>query len=270
MNNALDIAKTRIMFEIPYEILTRAFLNGEPWEASYPLEEMIAHKVIRTRVYKDVNIFGGKTKHIVLEQRFREYLQRTPADSRMNTGPYSLYRIPAEEREFCPIIEVHNLTFRGNYAGYVPNTNNWTGGRTFATMGQAILQSHTFSDSPPRPNVELLNGDLVRLSPSQHSAITWVLECRIAYDQQFTNLNTSAMDTFANLCVAATKAYIYNKMVIPMGRAHIESGYELGEFKSIIDSYSDAITRYQELLNDFAGAVMLDPRRLESILPYLI
>lgn len=270
MNNALDIAKTRILFEIPMEILTRAFMDGEAWEASYPIEEMIAHKVIRTRVFKDTNIFGGKSKQIVLLQQYRERMDWNISDTYMNTGPYSLYRIPIEEREGCPIVEVHNLTFRGNYAGYVPNANGWTGGVNIATLGQAVLQSHTFADSPPRPNITLLSGDLVRLSPSQHSAITWVMSCRIAYDHEFTNLNTSAIDTFANLCVAAVKAYIYNKLVIPMGRAYVQSGYELGEFKSIVDSYSDAITRYQELLTDFSGAVMLDPTRLEGLLPYLI
>lgn len=270
MNNVLDIAKTRIMFEIPREVLEHAFREGETWEASYPIEEMIMHKVIRTRVYKDTNIFGGHTKQIVLLPEYRERLDWTPADRYMNTGPHSLYRIPIEEREGCPIVEVHNLTFRGNYAGYVPNANGWTGGVNISTLGHAVLHSHTFADSPPRPNIKLLSGDLVRLSPSQHSLITWVMTCRIAYDHEYTNMNTSAMDTFANLCVAATKAYIYNKLYIPLGKAFVQGGYEIGEFKMVVDSYSDAITRYNELLNDFAGAVMLDPSRLENLLPYLI
>lgn len=270
MNNALDITKTRILFEIPYEILEHAFRDGEVWEASYPLEEMIMQKVIRTRVYKDTNIFGGKVKQIVLLPQYKERMDWTNADTYMNTGPYSLYRIPVEEREGCAIVEVHNLTFRGNYAGYVPNANGWAGGVNIATLGQSVLHSHTFADSPPRPNITLLSGDLVRLSPSQHSLITWVMSCRIAYDLEFTNLNTSAIDTFADLCVAATKAYIYNKLVIKLGKAFVQGGYEIGEFKAIVDSYSDAITRYRELLTDFAGASVLDPSRLEGILPYLI
>ena len=270
MNNALDIVKTRIFFEIPHEILEYAFRGSESWESTYPIEEMIMQKVIRTRVYKDTNIFGGKLKQIVLLQSYKEPMDWTPADTYTNTGRHSLYRIPPEEREGCPIVEVHNLTFRGNYAGYVPNANGWAGGRNLSTLGHAVLHSHTFADSPPRPNVMLLSGDLVRLSPSQHSMITWVMSCRIAYDHEFTNLNTSAMDTFANLCVAATKAYIYNKLVIPLGKAHVQAGYEIGEFKLIVDSYSDAITRYNELLMDFAGASMLDPARLEQILPYLV
>ena len=270
MNNALDIVKTRIFFEIPYEILDYAFRANEAWESTYPLEEIIMQRVIRTRVYKDTNIFGGKLKQIVLLPNYREQLEWTQADTYTNTGRYSLYRIPPEEREGCAIVEVHNLTFRGNYAGYVPNANGWAGGVNLATLGQSVLQSHTFSDSPPRPNITLLSGDLVRLSPSQHSMITWVMSCRIAYDQEFTNINTSAMDTFANLCVAATKAYIYNKLIIPLGKGYVQGGYEIGEFKMIVGSYSDAITRYNELLNDFAGSAMLDPDRLEQLLPYLI
>ena len=270
MNNPLDIVKSRIFFEIPREILEYAFRCGEPWEATYPIEEIIMQRVIRDRVYKDTNIFGGKTKHIVLLHSYLEHISREAADRYMNTGPFSLYRIPVEEREGCPIVEVHNLTFRGNYAGYVPNASGWAGGTNLTTLGQAVIQSHTFADSPPRPNVHLLSGDLVRLSPSQHSAITWVLSCRIAYDKEFTNLNTSAIDTFANLCVAAVKAYIYNVLVIPLGKAYVQGGYEIGEFKAIVDSYSDAITRYNELLTDFAGTLMLDSTRLEGLLPYLI
>ena len=58
----------------PYEILVIS-----PSREQHILEEIIMQRVIRTRVYKDTNIFGGKLKQIVLLTK----LQRTV---RMDSG----------------------------------------------------------------------------------------------------------------------------------------------------------------------------------------
>lgn len=270
MNNAIDIALTRLKTRIPAEILDLAFSKREVWEANFSIEQMIINKVIRGVVLKDANIFGGKHKEIVLRPEYQEKLQRTIDDGYMNTGQFSLYRIPPEAREGLQIIEVNNLTYRGNYAGYIPNAVGFSGGVNLNTLGLGVIDSHTFASSPPRPNVEVLSGDLVRLSPSQHASVVWVLQCRIAYDQDFTNLNSSALDTFADVCVAAVKMTVYNTLIIPMDKNITLSGQVLGEFKRIIDTYAEADQRYAELIDKLAGAMVLDPSRMQRLLPYLL
>lgn len=96
------------------------------------------------------------------------------------------------------------------------------------------------------------------------------MNCRIAYDENFTNLNTSALDTFADLCVEAVKMYAYNTLIIPLDKGYVESGLNIGEFKRIIDTYADSPVRYKELLSKLAGSMILDPSRLMNILPYLL
>ena len=270
MNNPIEIALVKIHSNIPEEILSYAFQKRNNHEEVYPLDEMILTKVIRYRVIKDMNIDGGKFKEILLRREYLEVMDRDFDDFYMHTGKWSLYRIPADVREDLPIAEVMNLKFRGVYAGYLPNTNGWTGGANINTLANGVLDAHTFASSPPRPNVELLSGDLVRLWPSQHSNIMWAMNVRLCYDENVTNLNTSAIEPFAMLCLYAVQAYIYNTLVITVDKAFIQGGYQIGVFKSILDSYADANQKYEEQLTQVAGATFLDPGRLNSFLQYIL
>ena len=243
MNNAIDLALTTITNEIPPDVLIYAFSQRTAEEATWSVQQMVLDKVIQDRVLKDLNVHGGKLKHIVLLPKYREHLRMDVHDAYMHTGPFSLYRIPPEEREG------------------LPNLN---------TLGQAVLDSHTFASSPPKPNVELLSGDLVKLWPAQHSIIIWVMSCSIAYDKDFTNLNNSSLETFEELCLEATKAWIYNQTIITLDRGYVEAGYEIGELKRTIDTYSDSRQRYRELRDQMAGAMGLDPVRTYELLGYIL
>lgn len=270
MNNPLDIALTRIRMRIPKELLEIVFKHRDPWEKTCSFDEMILNHVIRAYVLKEANIFGGKQKQIVLRPEYKEKLQFNVDDGYLHTGPFSLFRIPPEARDGQPLVEVHGLAYRGNYSDYIPQTAGWPGGVNLQVLGHGVIDSHTFASSPVKPNVELLSGDLVKLWPPQHSFVIWVMSCRVAYDQDFTNLHTSAIDTFAEVCVEATKMFIHTKLNIRLDEAQIQAGQEIGEIRRLIDSYSEAQQRFRELLDQLAGAMLLDPVRLQSILPYLL
>ena len=271
MTNALDVALSRVMMMIPRELLTLAFTVREPYQKTYPLEQMILEKIIKGFVRKDINNFAGKHKQIVLLPQYREKLQWNQADSYMFTGTFSLYRIPPCEREGMAIVDVEGLTYRGNYsAGHAPYTAGWTGGATEVMLGATVIDSHTGYSTPPRPDVTLLDGDLVRLRPSQHGDVVWVMSCRIGYTPDFGNLNNQSIPTFAELVVAATKLYVYNTLIVEVDKAFVESGYELSSFKMILDTYADAHDRYKELLTEMAGAAQLDPDRIYSLLRYVL
>ena len=270
MNSALEIALVKIHSTIPPEILEYAFANRELREQVVSIDEMILQKVIRYRVIKDMNIDGGKYKEILLRRSYIEPLTRNYDDNLMHTGRWSVYRIPAAVREGRPIVEVTNLKFRGAYAGYQPYSTGYIGGANITTLAQGVLDAHTFQTSPPIPNVELLSGDLVRLTPSQHHGTMWAMNCRLAYDDCLTNLNSSAIQPFADCCVLATQAYIFNTTTIMLDKAYIQNGYQVGQFKNIIDNYSDANAKYDEALKVLAAGMFLDPARLNGLLPYLV
>lgn len=270
MNSAMGITISRILYSIPREILTEVFRARDYTEATLPLEAMIINKVIRTRVIPDINVFGGKTSKVVLRPEYLEDLKFNAADDYTRTGPFSLYRIPPDERENCAIVDIHHLTYAGNYAGHYPNATGWQGGTNVPALGQAVLDSHTFASTPPRPLAELLSGDLVKLTPSQHAAVNWVMECRIGYDENVTNMSSSSVEPFANLCVAAVKAYIYNNSIIRINKAYVESGYALDEWKNIVDGYRESEQRYLELMEVMAGASVLSPDRLMTMMRYMM
>ena len=270
MNYALEIALVKIHATIPPEILEYAFSDREVRNEIVSMDDMILQKVIRYRVIKDMNIEGGKFKEILLRREYMEKLTRNYDDNLMHTGRWSIYRIPPQAREGLPIAEVMNLKFRGAYAGYQPYSNGYIGGANLTTMAQGVLDAHTFQTAHPIPNVELLSGDLVRLSPSQHHGTMWAMNCRLCYDDCLTNLNTSAIHPFADLCVLAVQAYIYVNKTIMLDKAYIQGGYPIGQFKTIIDGYAEANTKYEEAYNKLAGAMFLDPSRLNGFLPYIV
>ena len=270
MTNALEIALVKIHSSIPPEILEYAFANRELRNEVVSIDDMILQKVIRYRVLKDMNTEGGKFKEILLRHEYMEPLQRNYDDNMMHTGRWSVYRIPPVIREGRPIVEVMSLKFRGAYAGNQPYSNGYTDGANITTLAQGVLDAHTFQTAPPIPNVELLSGDLVRLYPSQHHGTLWAMNCRLAYDEFLTNLNTSAIQPFADLCVLAVKAYIFNTTTVPLDKAYIMNGYQVGQFKTIIDSYADANEKYDEAYNKLAGAMFLDPQRIQAFLPYIV
>ena len=270
MNSALEIAFVKIHSSIPPEILEYGFSDRDTRDEVVSIDEMIYKKVIHYRVMKDMNIDGGKFKEILLRREYMEKMTRNKDDVHLHTGRWSIYRIPPQARDGLPIAEVMSLKFRGAYAGYQPYSPGYVGGANLTTLAQGVLDAHTFQSAPPTPNIELLAGDLVRLWPSQHHGTMWAINCRLCYDDRLTNLNTSAIIPFADLCVLAVKAYIYNQMTVQLDKAYIQNGYQIGQFKTIIDSYADANDKYDEKYKELAGAMFLDPARLNSILPYML
>ena len=275
MTNALEVTMVRIMYSIPKDILRLAFYRRRDQDKFIPaelvtLDDLILTKVIRGRVLVDLNLMGGKPKQIVLQQAWREKIKYGPGDYDMNIGPFSLYRIPPEERDNVPIVEVTGIAYPGNLGGSSLNITGYGGGTTLGVIANAVLDSITYASSPSRPNPELLAGDLVKLYPSQHAHVNYVLNCRLCYDEHLTNLNTSAIDTFADLCVCAVKAYCYNELVIDIDRAYVEGGAEVATIGRIVESYADENTKYKELKDLMHGAAFLDPQTLEAFYRYAL
>ena len=141
MNSALEIALVKIHSSIPPEILEYTFANRELRNEVVSIDDMILQKVIRYRVIKDMNTEGGKFKEILLRREYMEPLYRNYDDNMMHTGRWSVYRIPAEEREGRPIVEVTNLKFRGAYAGYQPYTTGYIGGANVSSIFSFVVWS---------------------------------------------------------------------------------------------------------------------------------
>lgn len=265
----MDIVLTRIMYTIPVDLLKLAFFQYmKMGNRGMNIESLIETHIIKGRVLKDCNLMGGRVKSIILRYDYMETVVPIYAGYGMDIN-YTLYRIPAFERDNVPIIEVSNLTYPGPaVAGMPPAQLNF--GATVGSLAAGVLDSHTLSTAVVRPIPELLCGDLVRLIPAQYNGNEWVLNCRLAYDDQFTNLNSSAIDTLAELCVCAMKQYCYVKLAINIDRSIVEMGYDIGRIREFVDEYKEAEPRYKELLKDFSGAATLDVNRIRTLLQYAL
>lgn len=90
----------------------------------------------------------------------------------------------------------------------------------------------------------LIVDELIMPTPSSY------LRCILSMDSTFSTLARPSWKHFAKLCTLATKAYIYNELIVELDMAEIVAGHELGKIKEIIEGYSDADELYEEFYND--------------------
>lgn len=264
MHQALQQAFVNLFQTIPREILQDTF--KAPYGGS--IDQVIMSSVITSRVLPDCNLVGGKMKNITLLHEYHEQTLYGVQEDFANRGLFSIYRIPANEREGLPIVAVNGVAYPEDMSSN-PYKHYNDQGANMATLTQSVLHSHTYANVPITPTPELLEGDLVRLLPSQTVHIDWVLSVRLGYDNSFSTLNANAVFPFIQLVEHAVKNYIYNQMIIGMGQAKIMGGHELGIYRDVIQTYSDSNDKYLELLKDFKGGAVQDTQRLLTLFKHM-
>ena len=152
--------------------------------------------------------------------------------------------------------------YSGNMITY--NGYNLTGSTAGDLACQAIT-SVSGAGTLYHPTPILKEGNLVYVYPPQSAHIDWILVCRLAYDDEYSNINDSAIMPLARLIECATKIFIYNTLVLKIDAVRIEGGYEMSKFRDIVESYQDQFDRYDELLMEFRGGALLDPERMARI-----
>lgn len=257
MENAIDLALRNINHNIPLEILEVAFENDQ---RGISIEDCIHEDVIVNRILHDANIVAGKIKTIVLDPMWIKKSALPVGYMIPNTESYSIYNIPPEARENRPIASI--ISIRYPFSLYVGNqmpSGALTNSVTMQTVGSLacqVLDSQSGGNSAVMPIPHLVSGHQIKLTPVttvMTMNYTWELNCRLSYDKEFTNLTQDALIPFADLALCATKAFIYNKLVLKADKFYTTAGYEWGRMKEIVDSYAQEAERYIELRKEFSG-----------------
>lgn len=81
-----------------------------------------------------------------------------------------------------------------------------------------------------------------------------LLKCRLEYDIDFTNLTPNAVIQFSEVVLAATKAYVWTKLVVKIDQGVSLSGQEIGVIRNIIDEYAGQNDRYNVIKEEFHGS----------------
>lgn len=269
MINAVTHALKNIYASIPVEILELAF---DQKGGRRSLDDLIVSEIIEGRVRLDLSALAGQFKEIKLlpEWAIHSSIMNYNNQSTMDV-PYAVYTVPAAEREFRSIVAVLELSLPYGSSsslamGAGASHNCGFVGVHGGTFAQQQMNGITGNNNLPMPTPILLAGSKIKLTPMEFSIMRYHplhLKCRLEYDMDFTNLTPDAVIQFSEVVLAATKAYIWTKMVVKIDQGVSLSGQEIGVVRTIIDDYAGQNDRYNVLKEEFHGsAEVLDVNTL--------
>lgn len=242
-------ALTDLRFTIPLPILKKVFIeSSQRWrEKQHSLNERIMEEVVRPRVLQDCNIQYGTETFVDLSHcTYEEVNQFT-----------TIYRVPKELTQGRSIISALSVAY--GVPGYGGLAGGWNNVASTAISAGAAAMSNAAGQMPitSTANVQLIGENTVMVRDTLKVSGNLYLRCVLENDERLSHLKYKATPITKELIRYAVKSYIYNIYLIEMDQAEIQGGNELGTFKNIIESYSDAEELYQTCLKEkFARAAI--------------
>lgn len=240
--NPIIKALDEIRFEIPAEILNQTFISHEARQCGevISLDTRIREDILEKRVFVDIDLMGGTEAFIPLEPPVRHY---SP-----DLDPYTvIYHFPDEATQNRSIVQVYSVHFA--ILGYqnAGMALQYTESPSAAATRQ-VLDSAMRVPPAATSYLNLINHNTVMARYVYLPYKSAYMRVRLGNDNALSHIRAPAFHSFAELCVLAVKAYIYNKLSIPIGQAQLSGGQELGVFRERIMEYADANEMYKERL----------------------
>lgn len=249
--SAIEKALTDIKYTIPEGILKEVFKDEVALTFNRiprSLDDIIKDKVLAPRVLVDCNLVGGQIVVVDLNG----CLEYSPQ-------PYQfVFQIPmnrTQNRRIMSVLSVSYLAYSSSY--YNGNTYSLSNNNEIANLGERIFASHASVPQISTARVELIGPNTILITDNNVISPTYAARVILENDANLNNLKPRAWLSFAELCIAAVKSYIYNKMPLIMGDSYLKGGQDLGVFKDIVDSYSDSEETYKTLLKEKWGKIAL-------------
>lgn len=253
--NPITKALNELSFRIPKRILELAFLPkahyGELYRKSLvSVEYRIREEVIEARVLPDCNLVGGTEVAIPLMSVTPQYLPEFKV----------LWRIPLSLTQNRKITRVYSLVYQR--PGATIQTNYYAfGGSIYDDVGSGLIASHAPIPNISNAELQLVGENTVVCNTQIMMSPLLYLRCVVENDKELNNLPPATIPRLCKLIEFAVKSYIYNKLIIDFDKGAIAGGVELGNLTSIVESYSDSETLYQEYLDEHWRkiAILSDP-----------
>lgn len=260
---AIQKAIQEVKFAIPQEILNEVFLKREFGRTPLPvsLDTMIREKVIDARVMVDCNLLGGTQVELPLAGVTPELVDTYK----------TIYRIPMSLTQNRLISRVLSITISQS----TMMNSSYMGVEGYSQILEAAKGMMAAQAGIPIVStayIRLIAENTVLVSDYMSLPRSAFLRCFLENDSEYSQLNSMTYPHFSQLVELAVKAYIYNNAIIPMGMGQLVGGMELGRFREIIDSYSDANQMYKEYIVEKWTKVMVmdDPRSKERALRMVV
>lgn len=259
----MDIVRSAIAEvkrRINRHVLDKAFLKPNSWyqiNAQATVEDQINTLVIRPRVMFDCNLVGGITALIPLAG--------LPVDRPANN--IAIIKIPKERSYGKSIISVSNVNYYdisvtglfGSLPGFgYSNLLDGSDGSAVMSSATSVLAALDNIPITSTSNVTLIGENTIRLMDIFTMPSNSVLRCYLENDENLANIQPRSWPEFFKLVEFATKAYIYNELIVDLDTSELQGGQALGVFKSIVESYSEAEQNYQDLLKSWRAVAFMN------------
>lgn len=245
-----------IRMQIPEQILQAGFTIDEPPQvvSVTSLDEKILSKVLKKRVFRDCNVLGGIEMVIPLNNVAPIYYEYF----------YTVYRIPNDltmNREIISALNITNMPGTGLFGNGGLQYGSFSGMGTHHDIPLANVANRIGSAAAPdgvltNAHLELIGPNTVLVYANYRVLSNFGLRVIVENNPNFTNISPRSYKAFSLMCVLAVKSYIYNKLIIPLNSGILASGQDLGVFKSIVESYSEAEEEYRTYLNEKMGSIL--------------
>lgn len=256
MLTPLDHAINRIKLNIPKEILDKTFIQSNQrfraYRSAVSVDHLIRQKVIREIVLTDCNLIGANEVKVAV---LRSWCQLIDSNN-------IIVRVPKTHTQNRTITEVLNAT-------YLPQSGYLMPYGTIQAVSEMTLAQNKLLNSIRNPTIsgtidtEIVGENVIAIIGAGTVPNNLFLTVMVEYDENMSTLSRSAYGVFAQLCLLATKAYIWSNRIVLMDKAEIEGGYQLNRYTSIIEGYEDAYEQYTEFLEEKWKKIsfMADPAR---------
>lgn len=239
--NPISYALRQLRFKIPKEILEKTFISTLNHRFTQPtsLDTRIRQEVIEPRVLVDCNLLGGTETHIPLFDLPREFLDPFTA----------VYRIPKSMTQGRTIVRAMSVAYG---EGAIMGASNIapTQGNLLLDGAAGVLNSALAIPIVSTAQCQLIGENVVMIADNMALPMNIYLRCWLENDENFNHIQPTSYPAFAKLVELAVKAYIYVNIQIPMDRAIIHAGSELGRFRETVDGYADANEQYETHLTE--------------------
>jgi len=223
MSSNVNFILRKITRGIPKGILDLAFLRRHPLGGiPESVEFRIRREIIDNWVLPDCDFKAGVEKVISISG-----LPMTTIDGRM------LVTIPYKKTFGRSITSVLSIS-----DGYSTTDGGVNG---LAEVIAGLLPMNI-----PSSNDVVLEGNNTISIPDGYSFGNPHIRCILTNDAGFANISPRSMNVVAELCVLATKAYIYNHLVLHVAENAIINGIPVSKFAEILDRYADMDELYEE------------------------
>jgi len=245
--DAIRKAIADVRARIPKALLEKAFINRfQGWNSPIDnnIDAQIENLVVKQRVMPDCDLLGGTQVVIPLRG-----LETSYPDAYT-----TVIRIPktlTQGRSITSVVTVGFISPSSLGAMAYANGVSGTAISTYPTRSTAVGNAmnalmNAFDRIPitSTAGVELIAENVIAVRDNLAVIGDSFLMCVLSNQDNMGNINPRSIPAFSELVLLATKAYIYNTLVVEMDMAELEGGFQIGVFKSILDTYSDADAAY--------------------------